>query len=240
MKLALDKYLQWANTIYIASIVTAAAATFAIYQLSARVNAAKDRELETYQTESRIKIEKAQAEAAEAIQIAESERRERAELESQVAAAEVRAAEANAVASQARLELARLQEPRGIAPKNQEEMIAALKKFRGQKFSFTVFPDPEPLALVRVLDAVLTSAGWDRVPSQTGGVEVDAGSTTAGIAHDSGVNAFVGPDNSDAEAALVALSTVLTAAGIPCQPKRTEQLRDKTPKAILINVGKKP
>ena len=139
-----------------------------------------------------------------------------------------------------RLELARLQEPRGIAPENQEEMIAALRAFRGQKFSFTVFPDPEPLALVRVLEAVLTAAGWDRVRSQIGDIAIDAGGNTAGSAHDTGVTVFIGPDNRDAEAALVALSTALTAAGIPCQPKRTEQLRDKTPKAILINVGKKP
>ena len=54
------------------------------------------------------------------------------------------------------------------------------------------------------------------------------------------VAAFVGPDNREAEAALLALSEALTAAGIPCQPNRTKQLRGKTPKAIVVNVGKKP
>ena len=97
--MALDKLLQWANIAYIACVVIAAVATFAIFHLSARVNSAKDRELETYRTESTIKITVAQAEAAEAMKIAESERLARAELESQVAAAEARAAEANAVAS---------------------------------------------------------------------------------------------------------------------------------------------
>ena len=97
--MALDKLLQWANIAYIACVVIAAGATFAIFHLSARVNSAKDRELETYRTESTIKITVAQAEAAEAMKIAESERLARAELESQVAAAEARAAEANAVAS---------------------------------------------------------------------------------------------------------------------------------------------
>ena len=155
----------------------AAVATLVIYHLSARVNAAKDRELETYRTESTIKITVAQAEAAEAMKIAESERLARAELESEVAAAEARAAEANAVASQARLELAKLKEPRTIAPEDQEKIIAALKAFAGQNFGFSVFPDPEPLALLRVLDAVLTSAGWLRVPSQIGAIVVDAAAT---------------------------------------------------------------
>ena len=238
--LSLDKLLQWANVIYMVSVAIAAVATLVIYHLSARVNAAKDSELETYRTESTIKITAAQAEAAEAMKIAESERLARAELESQVAAAEVRAAEADAAASQAQLELAKLKEPRTIAPEDQEKIIAALREFTGQKFGFSVYPDPEPLALLRVLDIILKSAGWVRVPSQIGALVVDAAGNTAGTSHDSGVTAFVGPDNPDAEITLRALSKALTVAGIPCQPKRTEQLRDKTPKAIIINVGKKP
>ena len=216
----------------------AAVTTAAIFHLSARVNAAKDRELETYRTESTIKITVAQAAAAEAMQIAESERLARAELESQIAAAEARAAEANAVASQARLELAKLKEPRTIAPEDQEKIVAALKEFAGQTFGFSVFQDPEPLALLQALDAVLKSAGWLRVPSQIGAIVVDAAGNTAGTSSDSGVAAFVGPDNRDAEAALLTLSRALTGAGIPCQPNRTDQLRDT--KAIVINVGKKP
>ena len=233
-----DKLLQWANIAYIVSVAIAAVTTAAIFHLSARVNAAKDRELETYRTESTIKITVAQAAAAEARQIAESERLARAELESQIAAAEARAAEANAVASQARLELAKFKEPRTIAPEDQEKIVAALKEFAGQTFGFSVFQDPEPLALLQALDAVLKSAGWLRVPSQIGIIVVDAAGDTAGTSSDSGVAAFVGPDNRAAEAALLALSRALTGAGIPCQPNRTEQLRDN--KAIVINVGKKP
>ena len=238
--LSLERLLQWANVAYIVSVVIAAAATFAIYHLSARVTAAKDRELEEYRTESTIKITAAQAEAAEAMKIAESERLARAELESQVAVAEVRTAEANAIASQAQLELAKLKLPRTIAPEDQEEIIAALKEFAGQNFSFSVFGDPESLALLRVLDFMLKSAGWLRVPSQIGVIVVEAAGNTAGTSHNSGVAAFVGPDNRNAEPALLTLSKALTDAGIPCRPSRTEQLRDKTPKAIVVNVGKKP
>lgn len=238
--MTLEKLLQWSNIAYIVCVAIAAVATLAIYHLSARVNAAKDRELETYRTESTKQIAAAQAEAAQAMRIAESERRARAELESQVAAAEARAAEANAVASQARLELAKLTEPRTIAPEGQETIIAALREFAGQRFGFSVFSDPEALALLRALDALLKSAGWLRVPAQIGDIVVEAAGDTAGTSHDSGVTAFVGPDNNGAEAALLTLSEALTAAGIPCRPLRTEQLRDKIPKAIIINVGKKP
>ena len=238
--MAIEKLLQWVNVAYMVSVAIAAFGTFAIYHLSARMNAEKDRELESYRTESTIKISVAQAEAAEAIRIAEAERLARVKLETEIAAAEVRAAEANAIASQARLELAKLQEPRTIGPEEQENIITALKEFAGQNFSFTVFPDPEPLALLRALDAVLVSAGWLRVPSQIGAIVVDAAGNTAGTSHDSGVTAFVGPDNGDAESAVVAFCKALTAAGIPCEPRRTEQLRDRSPKAIAINVGKKP
>ena len=238
--MALDKLLQWANIAYIVFLLLAAGMTFVIYHLSQRVNTFKDRELEKYRTESTIKITAAQAEAAEAMKISESERLARAELESQVAAAEARAAQANAVASQARLELAKLKDPRTIAPEDQVKIIAALKKFAGQNFGFNVFPDPEPMALLRAIDAVLKSAGWLRVPSQLGTIDFDAAGNTAGVAYDSGITAFVGPDNRDAEAVQLALSKALTAAGIFCRSSRTEQLRDKTPKAIIINVGRKP
>ena len=86
--MTLDKILQWANIVYIVCAAIVVAMSFVIYQLSARVNAVKDRELGKYQTESTIKITAAEAEAAEAMKIAESERLARAELEVQIAAAE--------------------------------------------------------------------------------------------------------------------------------------------------------
>ena len=236
----LERLLQWANIAYIVGVAIAAVATVAIYNLSSRVTAAKDRELEEYRTESTIKVTAAQAEAAEAMKIAESESLARTKLESQVAFAEARAAEANASASQAQLELAKLKQPRTIAPADQEKIIDALKGFAGQNFSFNVFEDPEAVALLRVLDAILKSAGWLRVRSQIGDIGTQVAGNSAGFSYNSGVAAFVGPDDRDAETALETLSRALSDAGIPCQPGRTEQLRDKTPKAIVINVGKKP
>ena len=195
-----DRLLQWANVVYLVSLATAVVASVAICQLSARVTAAKDRELEEYRTESTIKI----------------------------------------TAAQAQLELANLKRPRTIAPEDQEKIITVLKEFEGQEFSFSVFGDPESLALLRVLDVMLRSAGWLRVPSQIGAIVVDVAGNTAGTSHDSGVAAFIGPDYPNAQPALLALSKALTDAGIPCLAYQTEQLRDKTPKAIVINVGEKP
>lgn len=211
-KVTPEKILQLLQVVSIACVVIAAVAAVPIYYVSQRVNAAKDRELEAHRTESSEKI----------------------------AAAETRAAEANAVALQAQLELAKFTEPRSIAPENQAKFIAGLEQFKGQHFGFSVFGDPESLALLRSLDTLLKSAGWLRVSAQIGDIVVDAAGSTAGTSHDSGVKVFVGPGNEVAEAALLALCQSLTNAGIPCQPARTEQLRDKTPKAILINVGKKP
>lgn len=214
--------------------------TFAIYHLSARVNADKDRELEKFRAESEVKTTAALAEAAEAMKVAESGRLARAKLESQIATAQARAAVANAAASQAQLELAKLKEPRTVTPEHQEKIITALQKFTGQNFAFSVFPDPEALALLRTLDTVLKSAGWLRVPSLIGAIVIDAAGDTAGTAHNSGVSAFVGTDDNTSRAALLALCESLTTARIPCQPNQTEQLRGKTPKAIVINIGKKP
>ena len=42
--LAIERFLQWANIAYIAAVGIAAVATVAIYHLSTRVTAAKDRE----------------------------------------------------------------------------------------------------------------------------------------------------------------------------------------------------
>ena len=238
--MAIERLLQWANFAYIAAIGIAAVATVAVYQLSARVTAAKDRELEEFRTESEVKITAAQAEAAEAMRIAESERLARADLESKVADAEARAAEANAADSQAQLELAKLKQPRTIGPRDQEKIAASLKRFAGQNFGFSVFRDPEAMALVRVIDDTLKLAGWVRVPSQIGAIVVDVAGDTAGTSHSSGVSAFVGPEDRDAEPALRVLCNALTGAGVHCQPNRTEQLRGKTPEAIVIEVGKKP
>ena len=160
-----ERWLQWASLAYIAFLAMTVVLTLVIHQLSKRVTDAKDRELKQYQAESAGKIATAQVESAKAMEIAEAEKLARVELESQVALAEARAAEANLAATQAQLELEKLKEPRTIAPEDQDRLIAELKRFTGQNYSFSVFQDPEAMALLRVLDVMLKSAGWHREPS---------------------------------------------------------------------------
>ena len=239
--LDLEKWLQWAKVAYMVSVGVAAAATFAIYHLSAWVTADKERELEKYQNESQIQIADAEAAAAKAMKIAESERLARAKLESQIAGAEERAAEANAVASKAQLELARLKKPRTIAPEDQDRIIAELTKFTGQNFSVSVFQDPEALALLRVLDAMLKSAGWIKVRFPIRTVTIKVAGITAAPSFASGVGATIGRDDRASVAAILALSEALSRAGIPCRRMlHAPELQDKTPNTILIYVGKKP
>ena len=54
--LALERLLQWAKIAYMGGLVIAAGAMFAIYYLSARVTAAKDRELEEYRIEGDVPV----------------------------------------------------------------------------------------------------------------------------------------------------------------------------------------
>ena len=208
----IERFLQWANMAYLVGLAVVLVLTVAVHYLSARVTAAKDRELEEYRTESTVKI----------------------------AAAEARAAEANAVASQAQLELAQLKQPRKLAPEDQEKIVAALQQFAGQHFSFAVFADPESFAFARLIDDMLKSAGWLRVPYQVGNIFHHVAGSTAGTSAESGVGAFVGRDNLIAPPAVAALSKGLNDAGISCRKGLSEDLIDKTPKAILIVVGKKP
>ena len=209
----MDRLLHWANVGYIATLVIAAVFTIVIYQLSKQVTDAKDRQLRQYRTESEVNI----------------------------AAAEARAAEANLVASEAQLELAKLKAPRTVAPEDQVKMIADLKAFTGQKYSAAVFQDPEALELLRVLDAMLRSAGWVKVKFPIQSILINANGISAPPAFHSGVIASIGQDDNQSVAALLAISDALTRAGIPCRRgmHRTE-LRDKSPNTILFSVGKKP
>ena len=210
---SMERFLDWANVVYIASLGIVLLSTIAIYQLSKRVTEAKAQELADYQTESEVKI----------------------------AAAEERAAEANLSASQAQLELAKLKEPRTIAPEDQERIITELTEFTGQKYSLSVFQDPEALALLRVVYAMLTSAGWEKVNFPNRRNDVSAAGITAAITLDSGVVATIGPDDGASVAAVRALSDGLYHAGIPCpRGYHTPELQENSPNTILIGVGKKP
>jgi hypothetical protein len=166
-----------------------------------------------------------------------------ARVETDLAIQKERTAKAEKAASDAKLALEKFREPRTLSPEQQDKLLVACKPFAGQYFAFAVFPDPEPLALLRILDSLLKSAGWKRVPSQidrVGGVKVDAAGESAATIFDSGVDAYIAPDDTASVAAQHAFCAALVSAGISCENHRTPQLAGKMPMAITISIGKKP
>jgi hypothetical protein len=168
-------------------------------------------------------------------------------VETELAAQKERTANAEKAASDAALALERFKQPRSLSVEQQDELKSALKPFAGQNFALAVFPDPEALALVRVLDRLLKSASWNRVPSQIhresggqSGILVDVAGVTAAQISDSGVDAYIAPDDTESVSAQHTLCSILNATGIHCEDHRTPQLAGKNPRAITVSVGKKP
>lgn len=155
-----------------------------------------------------------------------------------------RAAKAEKSASDAALDLAKFKQPRSLLPEQQSKLILDVKPFAGQNFAFAVFPDPEPQALTRVIDGLLKSAGWKRVPSQIQregvGILMDIAGESAAQISDLGVDVYIAPDDTESVRAQGAICAALAATGIPCETHRTPQLAGKTPRAITISIGKKP
>lgn len=212
----LEKMLPWLHWAYVAIV---ALGSLGLYHATSRVNADKDRELARYQADAGVQIEQAKGKALEA---------------------EARAAEANARAEQAQLELAKLKQPRTISPAHQARMIDDLRKYAGQSYSFLAYEDPEAHALVAQIDEILSQAEWKTVPAwKTVTVRQVAGSEV-GTSAKAGVSVYMGPDYPKGKDVLLALSGLISQAGILCTPNRDEKWGEKEPKTIIIEVGKKP
>jgi len=161
-------------------------------------------------------------------------------VEIELAKQKERTAKAEDAAANAALALAKFKEPRSLSPEQQTKLIADTKPFASQNFAFAVFPDPEPQALARVIDGLLKSVGWNRVPSQIqrdGGVLMDIAGESAAQISDSGIDVYIAPDDTESIPAQKAICSALMA--FHCETHRTPQLAGKTPRAITISVGKK-
>lgn len=136
--------------------------------------------------------------------------------------------------------LEQLREPRTITQEDRAKIVAALKQFAGQRFSFMMHDGHEARRLVEVLDETLKSAGWIRVSAQTDDslFRMVAGDTVA-LSINEGVFVGIGLDNADAAPAVAALADALRGVGIRCRKGEAPFLEGKTPKAILIDVGEK-
>jgi hypothetical protein len=129
------------------------------------------------------------------------------QFEQDLTDSKIKLANAEKAASDAALALEKFKEPRTLSPEQQDKFIAVLKPFAGQNFAFAVFPDPEPLALLRLLDVILKSAGWKRAPSQIereGGVKVDAAGESAATIFDSGIDAYIASEDMESVPAQMA------------------------------------
>jgi len=191
-------------------------------------------------TKAQESLSLAEQHSAEANAKAEGFRLDIAKANEGAARAQAQVAGATAEAAKANLELARLKTPRTLSAEQLNRLTLRMRRFTGQKFSFNVYPDAESMALAAMVDSALKSAGWERIPSQSGDVVVTVAGETAGTAYLNGIQAFVGPEDNGSVPALVELASAMSDSGIPCTPHKTDQLRGKTPMAILVAIGNKP
>ncbi|MBK5291294.1 MAG: hypothetical protein JJE04_06430 [Acidobacteriia bacterium] len=153
----LEKLFVWANYVYIVSVVLAAVASFAIYRLSATINAAKDRELTRFQVDAQTRISKAQVDAEQArvdtaTALVEQEKLRTENLNLAVLLEKER---------QARLELERQIQPRRIGPEHQTLFFRLLSPFKGQSIEVVYLSvSGEVVTFAKELNAVLLASGW--------------------------------------------------------------------------------
>lgn len=180
-----EKALTWVNAFYIAAVAVVAIGTFAIYRLSATINASKDRELARFQAQSQAEIALAneRAEQARAAAAVAAEGQKKLEAETEKARARQKELEVQAqslrneqeqlrrhnleLQSQvekerlARLQLEKSLEPRTIAPEVGTRMIGHLRGCSGQKIQLIWFiTSPEISALAGQINSILIHSGW--------------------------------------------------------------------------------
>jgi len=153
----LEKLLVWANVVYVLAVSLAAVGTFAIYRLSATINAAKDKELARFRTESQVQISRAQADAeqakaqaASAVEGAERLRQENLKLS--IKLEEER---------KARLELEQKLAPRILTAKQAEMIAEHLRKFPSAEVGVTaVMNQDESISYAFQLAAAIRKGNW--------------------------------------------------------------------------------
>lgn len=165
-----DMLFAWVNVISLSALGIAAAGTIATYHLSARMNAAKDRELQQVQSEARTQVETARADAAEA---------------------SARTAELVKANTELQLELqtekdARIAMPEQFQPRDmtKEQIAKFVETIKGKVPQLSLFTVPDPEASVfgiTVLDALRKAdvpVAWYRMQSSVTPIQ---GVATSGV-----------------------------------------------------------
>jgi hypothetical protein len=249
--------LQSSNYLYVAASVIAVLSTIVIVVKTKALDTEKDRVLTVASKANDLRVAKANENAAAANATAGLANESAGKAQQSLALAELHSAKASSKAERFRLDIAKANEkaaeaelaltkfrqPRSLSQEQQAKLVTALQPFAGQNFALAVFPDPEPLALLTLIDSMLRAAGWKRVPAQIqqeNGILINTPAGPAASMSDSSVSVYVSPDDAESLQAQAAVCLALRAAGISCETHNTPQLLGKFPKAITIGVGKKP
>jgi hypothetical protein len=169
----LDNVLYWVNIGYLTSVGIAAALSIAVWRFSAMSNASKDLRLAQYQSDAKVLIERAQADAetgrataqqaradaATANQKAEEERVARTQLEAQIADAQARTAEAQ-------LQLERIKKQVGARVIPEDEFLKRLVGHNAPKSVRIWFSEDavDGAQLALQLQSLLNKAKWNPSP----------------------------------------------------------------------------
>jgi hypothetical protein len=216
-----------------ASVITAAAVSligtlFAI-RFGNVVSHLKDNDLAAYKTSADLKIAQANSAVASANRRAQEAYQKGQE-------AERRAAQANAHAAETNLALEKIKAPRSLSGEQRQRMKQKLAAFAGTKYDLFVTTEPESTGLLDVIDAILTSAGWEHVSAETAIVYAQK----AGLVSASGIVITVSPqDISQFHGAVEALANAIHAEGIACKASVTLDSTQKSGR-IHVVVGTKP
>ncbi len=164
-------------------------------------------------------------------------KRELAAASERTEEAKADAAKANARAAEAQLELAKFKAPRKLTSEQQMTILSKITHWAGLKVSFSTSPEPETIALMRVIRTLVISAGWVSSPNQTGDLMMDG----AGVIAIDGIQIQV--HGNEAKGTRIAgaanvLAKALSDEGIASTATINNELKDHD--TINIAVGSKP
>jgi hypothetical protein len=197
--------------------------------------AAKDKQLALDLKDKDLKIAELAATSASAETRAEGFRLD-------IAKAKDRAAQAEARAAEATLQLTKLRTPRTINAEQQKRISDKCKPFAGVRFDDAVFTDPESEALLRQIEAILTTAGWEQIDWKGAAIVfLRTNLPKTGLCSLEGVVIQMHPQHlSEFWKPAQDLASALKAEGIEAKAEAALGITNDNPMAIHVLIGKKP
>jgi hypothetical protein len=185
------------------------------------------------------RIAAADARSSEASAKAESFRLEIAKANERAVLAQAQVAGATAEAAKANLELVKLKTPRSLSEEQQERIKSKIKPFSGIPFDLWVSTDSDSTALMEIIDAILSSAGWKIVPTE-GTIQF---ANKAGVVTLSGISLHVPIEHlSEWGTPTIALRDALVVEGLATtvSADAANAIKDMKRDRIHVEIGSKP